>query len=49
MKELIQYFFRGTKPEHKKNYSIRGMHFVNKLSIVMFLFALGVMVYRWLR
>ena len=34
--ELFGYFFRK-KPEEKPDFSLRSMHFVNKLSIIVFL------------
>ena len=35
--ELVGYFFRKKDPENKADFSLRSMHFVNKLSMVIFL------------
>jgi len=36
--EVGRYFFRG-KSEHKPNFSLRMMHGINKISIIVFLCA----------
>lgn len=43
---LLGYFFRKKDPNRPKNLNIRMMHGVNKISIVMFLMAVLVMLYR---
>jgi len=35
--EVFGYFFRKKDPNRPSNFSIKSMHFVNKLSIVIFL------------
>ncbi|WP_242928083.1 DUF6728 family protein [Pontibacter vulgaris] len=35
--EVATYFFRKKDPNRKTNFNLRTMHFINKLSIVMFL------------
>ncbi|MFN8438240.1 MAG: DUF6728 family protein [Cytophagales bacterium] len=42
-KELFSYFF---SKRNSPNYSVKAMHWVNRLSMVMFLIALVVIVYR---
>ena len=47
--EIFTYFirvFQKTKPGAPTNFSIRTMHTINKISIVMFLFCVLVMLYR---
>ena len=39
--EVVNYFFRKKDPNRKTNFSIKAMHTVNKISIIMFL--LGVL------
>jgi hypothetical protein len=41
------YFFRKADPNRKSNFNLRTMHFINKLSMAMFLVGLGVLLYRW--
>ena len=35
--EVANYFFRKKDPNRKTNFSIKAMHTVNKISIIMFL------------
>ncbi|PWJ58898.1 hypothetical protein CLV98_103265 [Dyadobacter jejuensis] len=47
--EVFQYFVRVFKkpdPNMPTSFNLRVMHGINKISIVMFLFALGVMLFR---
>jgi len=47
--EVFTYFirvFQKPKPGSATNFNIRTMHFINKISILMFLFCIGVMIYR---
>ena len=44
--EVLTYFFRKKDPSRPKNFNIRAMHTINKISILMFLFALTVMIVR---
>ena len=41
------YFFRKNDPSRKTNFNLRTMHFINKLSLAMFLVGLCVLLYRW--
>jgi hypothetical protein len=43
----LGYFFRGNDPSRKTNFNLRTMHFINKLSMAMFLVGLCVLLYRW--
>ena len=45
--EVFTYFFRKKDPSRPTNFSLRAMHGVNKLSIIVFLICLGVMFYRY--
>jgi hypothetical protein len=47
--EVFSYFFRVFKkpdPSKPTSFGLKSMHFINKVSIVMFLFGLAVMIYR---
>jgi len=44
--EVLGYFFRKKDPSRPKNFNIRAMHTINKISILMFLFAVVVMIVR---
>jgi hypothetical protein len=44
---VFGYFFRKPDPTRKTNFNLRTMHFINKLSMAMFLVGLGVLLYRW--
>ena len=46
--EVASYFFRKKDPNRKTNFSLRSMHFVNKLSMLMFLIALIILISRHL-
>ena len=35
--EVVNYFFRKKDPNRKTNFSIKAMHTVNKISIIMFM------------
>lgn len=39
LNELFDYFFRKRKGTTKRDFSLRSMHFVNKLSMIIFLLA----------
>lgn len=45
--EVFTYFFRKKDPNRPSNFSLRAMHGVNKLSIIVFLICLAVMFYRY--
>lgn len=44
--EVFRYYFRKKDPNNKPNINLRMMHGINKISIIMFLFALIVMIVR---
>ena len=44
--EVFGYFFRRKAKGEKRGFTLKAMHFVNKLSILIFLFAVGVILYR---
>lgn len=47
--EFFKYFirvFRKPKEGEPQSFNLRTMHTINKISILMFLFALVVMIYR---
>jgi hypothetical protein len=41
------YFFRKNDPNRKTNFNLKTMHFINKLSMAMFLVCLLVMLFRY--
>ncbi len=43
----LGYFFRKSDPNRKDNFNLRTMHFINKLSLAMFLVCLVVMLFRY--
>lgn len=45
--EVAGYFFRKKDPNRPKNFNLRMMHGINKISIIMFLIALTVMIIRF--
>ena len=44
--EVLNYFFRKKDPNKKTNFSLKAMHTVNKLSILIFIFAVLVIIIR---
>ena len=49
--EVFYYFirvFQKPKPDQPTNFNIRTMHTINKISILMFLFCVIVIIYRFL-
>ena len=46
MKEVLTYFFRKKDPNRSSNFNIRAMHTINKISILMFIIALGIYIIR---
>jgi hypothetical protein len=44
--EMFGYFFRKKDPNRPKNFSLKMMHGVNKLSMVIFLVCAVVILYR---
>lgn len=43
----LGYFFRKNDPARASNFSLKTMHFINKLSMAMFLMCLVVMAVRF--
>jgi hypothetical protein len=46
--ELGGYFFRKKDSSKKKDFSLKAMHTINKIAIVMFLFCLIVILKRYI-
>ena len=46
--EVVGYFFRKKDPNRPKNFNLKVMHGINKISILMFLIALTVMIVRYI-
>ena len=46
--EVLGYYFRKKDPERKVNFNLKMMHGINKISILLFLFAVIVMIGRWI-
>ena len=44
--EVLNYFFRKKDPNKKTNFSLKAMHTVNKLSILIFIIAVLLIVFR---
>ncbi|SFP92429.1 DUF6728 family protein [Hymenobacter arizonensis] len=44
---VLGYYFRGKDPNRKTNFNMKTMHFINKLSLAMFLVCLMVMLVRY--
>jgi hypothetical protein len=44
--EVFKYYFRKKDPNNKPNFNLRMMHGINKISILLFLFALVVWLIR---
>lgn len=44
---VFGYFFRKNDPNRATNFNLRTMHFINKLSMAMFLVGFIVLLYRW--
>jgi hypothetical protein len=47
--EVFGYFFRKKDPNRPTNFNIKTMHFINKLSILMFLVGIVVLIIRLLK
>jgi hypothetical protein len=45
---VFGYFFRKNDPNNKPSFNLRMMHGINKISILMFLFALIITAYKLL-
>jgi hypothetical protein len=45
--EFFTYFFRKKDPNRPTNFSLKAMHGVNKLSMLIFLVCIAVMFYRY--
>ena len=44
--EVLNYFFRKKDPNKKTNFCLNAMHTVNKLSILIFIIAVLLIVFR---
>lgn len=44
--EVLGYFFRKKDPNRPKNFNLKVMHGINKISMIMFLIAVIVMIVR---
>ena len=44
--EVLGYYFRKKDPNRPKNFNLKMMHGINKISILIFLVALTVMIIR---
>lgn len=44
--EVFTYFFRKKDPNNKPNFSLKAMHTINKISIVMFLAGLIFFIFK---
>ena len=44
---VLGYYFRKNDPNRKNNFNMKTMHFINKLSLAMFLVCLVVMLFRY--
>lgn len=44
---VLGYYFRGKDATRKTNFNMKTMHFINKLSLAMFLVCLVVMLFRY--
>jgi len=44
--EVLNYFFRKKDPNSNANFSLKAMHTVNKISIIMFLIGVIVVILR---
>jgi len=48
LKELAGYFFRRKPDGEKADFSLRSMHFVNKLSMAIFILAILYLIFKHL-
>ena len=46
--EVLGYYFRKKDPNRPKNFNIKMMHGINKISMIMFLIALIVIIARFI-
>ncbi|HYG38828.1 MAG TPA: DUF6728 family protein [Cytophagales bacterium] len=46
--EVFGYFFRKKDPSRPNNFNIRTMHTINKISMLMFLFCVLVILFRYI-
>jgi hypothetical protein len=44
---VLGYYFRKHDPNRKNNFNMKTMHFINKLSLAMFLVCLVIMLFRY--
>ncbi len=48
LSEVWSYYFRKKDPNKKPSLNTRMMHGINKIALLMFLIALGVILYRYI-
>lgn len=46
LSEVLGYFFRKPDPNRPKNFNIKAMHTINKISILMFLVGLVLFIFK---
>ncbi len=44
--DVLTYYFRKPDPSRPRNFNLRAMHTINKISILLFLFALIIWIIR---
>lgn len=44
--DVLTYYFRKPDPSRPRNFNLRAMHTINKISILLFLFALIIWIVR---
>ncbi|MDX2197053.1 MAG: DUF6728 family protein [Cytophagales bacterium] len=49
MGEVFTYFFRKKDASRPSNFNIKAMHFINKLSMTIFLLCIAVLLYRLIK
>ncbi len=46
LNEVFGYFFRKNNPDRPTNFNLKSMHFINKLSMAMFLVGIFILAVR---
>lgn len=49
LSEVFGYFFRKSDPNKPQNFNTKAMHIINRIAVVVFLFCLGLMIYRYIK
>ncbi|MEY3417722.1 MAG: hypothetical protein RL060_1834 [Bacteroidota bacterium] len=47
LSEVFGYFFRKADPNQPKNFNLKVMHIINRIAVLLFLFCVLVMAYRY--